>query len=174
VHAGSLTPGAAAHRASGYDFFDVDVLREDFFAEDLREADFLEPDFFPLDFLAVDFFAEDFRDDDFFAPAFFEADFLDDDFFGTLPPARRASESPIAIACLRLVTFLPERPLRSFPSLRSCIAFLTLDCAVFPYFAMSSSLLRRRGEMVRRCAICASNRAVKRGVQPIGATGKCR
>jgi hypothetical protein len=29
---------------------------------------------------------------------------------GTLAPSRRASESPIAIACFRLVTFLPERP----------------------------------------------------------------
>src|SRR5262245_8530186 len=41
---------------------------------------------------------------------------------GTLPPARRASDKPIAIACLRLVTRLPERPLRSVPRLRSCIA----------------------------------------------------
>ena len=28
-------------------------------------------------------------------------------FFGTLAPALRASDNPIAIACLRLVTFLP-------------------------------------------------------------------
>src|SRR6185436_5473909 len=53
---------------------------------------------------------------------------------GTLPPARRASERPIAIACLRLVTFLPERPLRSVPRLRSCIARLTLLCAFLLYF----------------------------------------
>src|SRR4051812_32657811 len=39
---------------------------------------------------------------------------------GTLPPARRASLRPIAIACLRLVTFLPERPDLSVPRLRSC------------------------------------------------------
>src|SRR5687768_13808975 len=58
---------------------------------------------------------------------------------GTLPPARRASDSPMAIACLRLVTFLPERPLRSVPSLRSCMARLTLDPAFFPYrLAMTS------------------------------------
>ena len=38
--------------------------------------------------------------DDFFFPAFF---------FGTLPPAFRASDNPIAIACFLLVTFLPER-----------------------------------------------------------------
>src|SRR5262245_18044341 len=55
---------------------------------------------------------------------------------GTLPPARRASESPIAIACLRLFTLLPERPLRSFPCFRSCIARLTLRCAVLPYLAI--------------------------------------
>ena len=64
---------------------------------------------------------------------------LDDDFFGTLPPAFLASDSPIAIACLRLLTFFPERPLLSVPALRSCIAFSTFDCAFSPYFAMSSS-----------------------------------
>ena len=41
---------------------------------------------------------------------------------GTLPPARRASESPIAIACFLLLTFLPDRPLFSVPLLRSCSA----------------------------------------------------
>jgi len=47
---------------------------------------------------------------------FFFEDFFDDDFFaGTFAPARRASESPIAIACLRLVTFLPELPLFNVP-----------------------------------------------------------
>jgi hypothetical protein len=46
-------------------------------------------------------------------------------FRGTLAPARRASESPMAIACLRLVTFFPERPLFKVPRLRSCIALLT-------------------------------------------------
>jgi hypothetical protein len=45
--------------------------------------------------------------------------------FGTLPPARRASERPIAMACLRLVTFLPERPERKVPRFLSCIAFST-------------------------------------------------
>jgi hypothetical protein len=43
-------------------------------------------------------------------------------FRGTFPPARRASLKPIAIACLRLVTFLPDRPERSVPRLRSRIA----------------------------------------------------
>jgi hypothetical protein len=54
---------------------------------------------------------------------------------GTLPPERRASDSPIAMACLRLVTFLPERPLRNDPVLRSCIARFTFVCAFFPYLA---------------------------------------
>jgi hypothetical protein len=58
---------------------------------------------------------------------------LDDFFFGTFFPAFRASESPIAIACFLLVTFAPE-PLRSFPSLRSCIAFFTFLPAAFEYF----------------------------------------
>jgi len=58
-----------------------------------------------------DFFFEDLLED------------LDDDFFfGTLAPDLRASERPIAIACLRLVTFFPDRPLFNVPFLRSCIA----------------------------------------------------
>jgi hypothetical protein len=60
--------------------------------------------------------------------------FLREDFFfrGTFPPARRASDRPMAIACLRLFTFLPERPLFSVPRLRSCIALRTFCCAFFP------------------------------------------
>ncbi len=58
-----------------------------------------------------------FLDDDFFFPEdfFFEVVFFEEDFFleadflaGTFAPALRASESPMAIACLRLVTFLPD------------------------------------------------------------------
>ena len=60
-----------------------------------------------------------------------------DCFFGTLAPRRRASDKPIAIACLRLVTFLPDRPLRSVPRLRLCIARFTFFCAVRPYLATS-------------------------------------
>jgi hypothetical protein len=54
-------------------------------------------------------------------------------FRGTFAPALRASDKPMAIACLRLLTFLPERPLRSFPDLRSCIARSTFFPAFFPY-----------------------------------------
>jgi hypothetical protein len=41
---------------------------------------------------------------------------------GTFFPFSRASESPIAMACLRLVTFLPLRPLLSEPLFRFLIA----------------------------------------------------
>jgi hypothetical protein len=69
-----------------------------------------------------------FRDDDFRR---------DEDFLrGTLPPARRASDNPIAMACLRLVTFLPDRPLLSVPRFRSCMAFSTFREAFLPYFAI--------------------------------------
>src|SRR5580765_8223800 len=63
---------------------------------------------------------------------FFDEDFL----LGTLAPAFRASDSPIAIACFLLVTFFPERPLFRVPSFRSCIAFSTLSDAFLPYLAM--------------------------------------
>jgi hypothetical protein len=55
-------------------------------------------------------------------------------FFGTLAPDLRASDNPIAIACLRLLTFRPERPLFSVPFLRFFIARLTLLDAFFEYF----------------------------------------
>jgi hypothetical protein len=73
----------------------------------------------------------------FFDELFLEEDLLDDDFLdGTFAPARRASDSPMAIACLRLFTFLPERPLLSFPFFRSCIALSTFSDAFFPYLAI--------------------------------------
>ena len=59
---------------------------------------------------------------------------MDEDFLGgTLAPAFLASERPIAIACLRLVTFRPERPERRVPRLRSRIARSILRLAFFPY-----------------------------------------
>ena len=54
--------------------------------------------------------------------------------FGTFCPAARASDRPIAIACSRLFTFRPERPLFKVPRLRSRIARATLDDAFFEYF----------------------------------------
>jgi len=46
---------------------------------------------------------------------------------GTFPPSFLASESPMAIACLRLFTVLPELPDFSWPLFISCIAFSTLS-----------------------------------------------
>jgi hypothetical protein len=52
---------------------------------------------------------------------------------GTLAPSWRASFRPIAIACSRLFTFLPDLPERSVPCLRSCIALSTFCDAPRPY-----------------------------------------
>src|ERR1700736_3820753 len=54
-------------------------------------------------------------------------------FFGTFLPSFRASERPIAIACLRLVTFLPLPPLFRVPRLRSCMAFFTFSPDALEY-----------------------------------------
>jgi hypothetical protein len=70
---------------------------------------------------------------DFFAVFFFEAFRFFDAFFGTFLPLALASDSPIAIACLRLLTFAPERPLFSVPALRFFIARLTSADAFFEY-----------------------------------------
>jgi hypothetical protein len=57
-------------------------------------------------------------------------------FRGTLAPARRACDNPMAMACLRLFTFLPERPLLKVPRFRSCMAFRTFADAFLLYFAI--------------------------------------
>jgi hypothetical protein len=64
----------------------------------------------------------------FFAAFFFEA------FFGTFAPSALASESPIAMACLRLVTLRPERPLLKVPALRFFITRSTSADALLEYF----------------------------------------
>jgi hypothetical protein len=90
-----------------------------------------------------------------FLPALrvFDADFFDEArlevfFFGTLAPALRASDNPIAIACSRLLTLRPERPLRSVPLLRFFIARPTLADAFLEYLravrAMEFLLVARR------------------------------
>jgi hypothetical protein len=59
-----------------------------------------------------------------------------------LAPARRASDKPIAIACLRLLTLRPERPLLSLPRFISCIARRTFLPLARPYLrAMIVSLV---------------------------------
>ena len=55
---------------------------------------------------------------------------------GTRAPARRASDRPMAMACLRLVTFLPELPLRNVPRFRSRITFATFRDADLLYFLL--------------------------------------
>ena len=55
-------------------------------------------------------------------------------FFGTFFPSALASERPIAIACLRLVTFRPERPLFKVPALRFFITRSTSAEAFLEYF----------------------------------------
>lgn len=90
-------------------------------------------------FLDERFLVVRFLVDPFFVPPFLELRFFDpffDPFFdGTLPPASRASDRPMAIACFLLVTFLPE-PLFNVPRLRSRIAFSTFSPAFFPYLAI--------------------------------------
>jgi hypothetical protein len=51
---------------------------------------------------------------------------------GTFAPFSRASLSPIAIACLRLVTLRPLRPLRKVPCFRLCMASRTVSWAFCP------------------------------------------
>src|SRR5580700_1300060 len=59
----------------------------------------------------------------------------------TFLPSRRASESPIAIACLRLLTVRPEPPLFKVPALRFFIARSTVADAAFEYLRAIMILL---------------------------------
>ncbi len=80
-----------------------------------RAVDFRPPPFFAA-VLRPPFFAAALRPPR-FAPPFFAVRLR-----GTLAPFSRASLSPIAIACSRLFTFRPLRPLFSVPFLRRRIA----------------------------------------------------
>ena len=121
------------------------LLADDFFAPPLLEYAFFAPPLFagrpallpvPTDFFADLPFLAPFFADDFLAPLF-AADFLAPFFGGgTFAPLSRASDNPIAIACLRLFTVLPLRPDFSFPRFISCIDFSTFFCAPFEYLAM--------------------------------------
>jgi hypothetical protein len=57
-------------------------------------------------------------------------------FFGTLAPSFLASERPMAMACLRLVTFLPLRPLFKVPDFFSFMARSTFLPASLEYLAI--------------------------------------
>jgi hypothetical protein len=85
-----------------------------------------------LFFFVADFPGDDFFEADFFLPAFFLAAFLD----GTFCPFSRASDIPIAIACLRLFTFLPLRPLVNVPFFLRRMALSTVLFAFFEYLAI--------------------------------------
>jgi hypothetical protein len=58
---------------------------------------------------------------------------------GTLPPSRRASDNPIAMACFRLFTVLPDPPDLSWPRFISCMARSTFFWAFWPYFLSAIS-----------------------------------
>lgn len=116
-------------------------LPADFFAAAfLRGADFLA-DFFVADFLLADFLVAAF-----FVAAFFVADFFVADFFvaafffgeGTFAPFSLASDNPMAIACLGLVTFppLPPGPERSVPLFFLFMALSTDLEAPFEYLGI--------------------------------------
>lgn len=63
-----------------------------------------------------------------------------EDLDGTLAPFLRAFESPIAIACLREVTRLPERPERAVPRFILCISLRTAFWADAPYLRFEEAL----------------------------------
>jgi uncharacterized protein YjbI with pentapeptide repeats len=126
-------------------------LPADFFAADFFTADFFGADFLDAVFFAVDFFAADF-----FGADFLLADFFDAAFFGTFAPSFLASESPMAIACSRLLTLppFPPGPERSFPSFFSCITSSTFSCAFFEYLAVTFYLkVIKKGSFCGRLTI---------------------
>ena len=106
----------------------VEPLRRSFIMQTFSRYD---------DRLRVERFRELFFDELFLEELFFEELFFDElRLRGTLAPFFRASERPIAIACLRLFTVppLPPRPLFSVPFFRRRIALATFLLAARPYF----------------------------------------
>ena len=78
---------------------------------------------------------------------------------GTLAPRSRASERPMAIACLRDVTFFPLRPLFSSPRFISCMAFSTFLLAPFEYLAIVEHLMvRNKTQALPRLKLLYHNR----------------
>jgi hypothetical protein len=75
-------------------------------------------------------------------------------FRGTLAPFSRASLNPIAIACLRLVTRRPDRPLFNVPRFFRRIADSTFFDADLPYFAMRTP----PRQMPARCVLATRHR----------------
>lgn len=87
--------------------------------------------------------------------AVFFAAFLAPFFGGTFAPFSLASDNPIAIACLRLVTFFPV-PVFSDPSFFLCMARFTLPPAPFEYFAITFILIPNKTKKLCRCCIAFS------------------
>ncbi len=79
-----------------------------------------------------------------------------------MPPERRASDKPIAMACLRLRTFLPERPERSVPCFISCMVLSTFSLAFFPYLREPRRADVLRDELLRAEVLRAVLREVLR------------
>jgi hypothetical protein len=102
-------------------------------------------------------------------PLAFRPVFRPDAFFGTLRPAARASERPIAIACLRLLTFRPERPLFNVPALRFFITRRTVLCVFLEYLRVLRAIHFLLLEGIR--IVCnESNRRPVRRFQPASCT----
>jgi hypothetical protein len=95
----------------------------------LRLADFRPGVFRPDDFLPEDFLPDDFRAED---------------LRGTFAPFFLASDSPIAIACLRLFTRppLPPGPDLSVPRFLRRIADSTVLLAASPYLRLPDDFFR--------------------------------
>ena len=99
-------------------------------------------------------------------------------FLGTFAPAARASDRPIAIACLRLLTFRPERPLLNVPRLRSRIARPTFADAFFEYLRAITILRlpggnRCRGTWFQSCDNAAGLKLI-RSPQAVADAGLCQ
>jgi hypothetical protein len=78
-----------------------------------------------------------------------------------LPWARRASDSPIAIACEGVVTFLAERPARNLPRFISCMLRSTFSDAFAPYF-LFAFLAIFQGEKQQACQThVVANRCIR-------------
>jgi hypothetical protein len=96
-----------------------------------------------------------YRLDDFFLPPDFRLLelFLPLRLRGTFAPFLRASDSPIAIACLRLLTLppFPPRPDFSVPFLRRRIALSTRFDAAFPYLRFPEDF-RAAMPLLRSCS----------------------
>src|SRR5882762_5035608 len=99
-------------------------------------------------------------------------------FFGTLAPFSRASDNPIAIACLRLVTLppLPPLPERKVPFFFRRMALATVLPAALPYLALDFFLPAielllhfpfRVETSIRGCQKCAGSSASTRGANAV-------